>query len=519
MKVSLEWLNEYLQPYVAADEAETLLTAQGMPIETRLDGGAGDVALDVEVTSNRSDCLSHLGIAREIAAGSGRSYQPPTVELSAPPNGIPTADSLTSVQNARTDLCPLYTARVIRGVKVGPSPAWLLRRLQAVGLRSVNNVVDITNFVLMEMGQPLHAFDLAKLAERRIVVRPAKDGETFVAIDGTKHRLSPPMLVIADAIQPVAVAGVMGGQESEVGPAAVDILLESAQFDPLSIRRTSRALKLASDSSYRFERKVDPNGVEAASRRAAELIVKLAGGTLAAGVIRVRAPPAVPREVSMRVGRCSQLLGLELPPQRMVELLGRLGLSPRISPSGAEIVCTIPTFRQDLEREVDLIEEVARLHGFDRIGVNEKISIVARPMQPDVQARRVLARTLVAHTYHEAITQTFIAPKLGEHFLPAGEQAVRIDESWSERRKSEPMLRPSLLPSLLVCRKTNQDVGKTHVRYLKRPRLGRESRAKSSSGASSRSWRMPRPRSAPARRAWSRACVASAARSRSWSNH
>ena len=285
MKVSLNWLNSYLDRPVDADAAADLLGEQGFPVEERDDLPDGDVMLNVEVTSNRGDCLSHVGVARELAAGSGRQLRPPVFDLpDVDPNP---ATALTSVVNKAPDLCPVYTARVIRGVRIAPSPDWLRHRLEAIGLRPVNNVVDITNFVLHEMGQPLHAFDMAKLNERRIVVRRAEQGEAFTAIDGTKHALGSDMLVIADANRPVAIAGVMGGVDSEVTDATTDILLESARFAQLSVRRTSRSLKLASDSSYRFERGVDPVGVEAASRRAAQLIVELAGGRLAEGVVRV----------------------------------------------------------------------------------------------------------------------------------------------------------------------------------------------------------------------------------------
>lgn len=460
MKVSIAWLNEYLDRPTTADEAETLLTAQGTPIETReqVVGGA-DVMVDVEVTSNRADCFSHVGVAREVAAGSGRKLRLPDVTPPAP-SGEP-VEKLTRVTNERIDLCPVYTARVIRGVKVAASPAWLVKRLEAVGLRSVNNIVDVTNFVLMEMGQPLHAFDLAKLHERRIVIRSAKEGEPFEAIDGTKHKLRADMLVIADGSRPVALAGVMGGVNSEVTGATVDVLLESARFDPLTIRRASRTLRLASDSSYRFERGVDPAGVESASLRAAKLIVELAGGTLAPGVIRVGEAEQTPREVSMRVARCNAVLGLSLPASEMVNVLDRLALSPKLD--GGVIRCRVPTFRLDLHREIDLIEEVARLHGVDQVPVKERIEIVARAPQPNIEARQVLNQTLIAHGFHEIVTFSFVTRKHGEVFLPTGGVAVEVDD---ERRKAEPMLRPSLVPSLLVCRKANQDVGNADVRLF-----------------------------------------------------
>lgn len=472
MKTSLAWLNSYLDRPVTLEEAAAAFTAMGFPTEHWDEvpaggvGGAGlsgpaDWAMEVEVTSNRPDCLCHLGLARDLAAATGRQVRPPAVEL-VEDQGLP-AEQVTSVRNEAPDLCPVYTARVIKGVKVGPSPAWLVRRLEAVGMRSVNNVVDVTNFVMLEMCQPLHAFDMAKLAEQRIVVRQARRDEPFVAIDGSQHKLQPPMLVIADGRRAVAVAGVMGGLDSEVGAATKDVLLESAMFDPLSVRQTSRGLKLMSESSYRFERGVDPCGVELASRRAAALIVELAGGRLAWGVIRAGGAEPAPRTVSMRVARCNRVLGLELPAQRMMELLERLGLAPKLEAGEGEISCTIPTYRLDLEREIDLIEEIARLHGLDHVPLRGKITIHVRPEPPLMAARRRLRQVLTAYGYFEAVNPSMLAERLGRPFLAAGHEALLVDD---DRRKTEAMLRPSLLPSLLICRKTNQDAGNAPVRLF-----------------------------------------------------
>lgn len=465
MKISVDWLNRYLDAPADADAIDRLLTDQGLPIESRLavEGGDGDIVLDVEVTSNRSDCLSHLGLAREVAAGLERSVVAPDTSM---PTGtaVNEVDSLTSVDVQEPELCPVYTARVIRGVKVGPSPDWLVARLKSVGLRSVNNVVDVTNFVLMELGQPLHAFDLDRLAGQRIVVRRAQEGQGMVAIDGSPHRLDASMLVIADADKPVAIAGVMGGQETAVTDQTQNVLLESAIFDPSCVRRTSRALKLASDSSYRFERGVDPVGVELASRRAARLIGEVAGGTLAAGVLRVGDHEPGPRPVTLRTDRCNALLGLQLPASRMVKLLDRLRFEPRLDDAAGKITCRVPSYRLDVNREVDLIEEIARLHGFDPIPINETIRIVARPVQPAVAARQKLAEVLVAHGYHEAVTFSYVEPRLAQPFLWPDQQSVMIDHaSRHVGTRAEPALRPSVLPSLLACRKSNQDVGNAPV--------------------------------------------------------
>jgi len=420
--------------------------------------GSTDRRIDFEVTSNRGDCLCHLGLARELAAASGRTLQTPEVELPAHKDA-PSITDVTSVQNSALDLCPVYTARVVQGVTVGPSPGWLVRRLEAVGLRPVNNVVDTTNFVLLEAGQPLHAFDLGRLDGRRIVVRRARAGEKFSAIDGSKHTLRDDMLVIADASSPQAVAGVMGGGGSQVTDDTTDILLESAAFAPLSVRRTSRALKLSSDSSFRFERGVDPLGVERASVRAAALIVELAGGTLARGVIRAGADEPAPAQLTLRVARCNALLGLQLTAEEQAGLLARLGLCPVVD--GQAIRVTVPTFRLDLQREVDLIEEVARHYGLDRVPMHEKISIVTHRKQDAVVAGQAIGAALVAHGYHQTITPTFLSRDHAEPFCPGSQTLMQVD---ADRRSSDPYLRPSLLPSLLEVRKLNQDRGNDGVK-------------------------------------------------------
>lgn len=458
MNVSLAWLNSYLDRAVTADEAERVLTEIGFPLDG-LEPRNGDALLDVEVTSNRSDCLSHIGIAREIAAATGRTLTPPAATV-AEQADAPDVRELTAVENREPHLCPLYTARVIRNVKVEPSPPWLIERIEAIGLRPVNNVVDITNFVLHEFGQPLHAFDMARLEERRIVVRRAESGEPFKAIDGTTHKLRDDMLVIADAKRPQAVAGVMGGAESEVSEATTDILLESARFEPLSVRSTSRALKLASDSSYRFERGVDPQGVDRASQRAAALIGEIAGGTLARGVIAEGEPLPLSEDVEMRIDRCRRLLGIDIPPERMLDLLTALELKPRFG--GESITCTVPSHRLDLHREVDLIEEVARLHGYEAIPTEQKVHIVTRPPQPSVQARQTINRVLTAHGYHEAITFSFMPP---DHARPFAE-GVELASVDPEKKRAEPALRPSVLPTLLATRKSNQDAGNQDVRLF-----------------------------------------------------
>lgn len=458
MKVSLHWLNTLLEPSIELDEAERLLTAGGFPVEGIEDVGQDDTMVDVEVTSNRSDVLSHVGVAREIAARSERVLKAPACDL--PNEAGQDVGTLASVINEAPDLCPLYTARVITGVKVGPSPDWLVQALEAVGQRSVNNVVDITNFVLLELGQPLHAFDLGKLADKKIVVRKATQCEAFTAIDHSKHKLTDDMLVIADASTPVALAGVMGGAESEVTDGTTDLLIESAMFDELAVRRASRKLKLFSDSSFRFERGVDPLGVDRASRRCCELILQLAGGTLAKGVIRVGQDDPAATKLTLRTQRTRDLLGIELGPKQQATLLNALEIDSSVQ--GDTLTVTVPTYRLDLTREIDLIEEIARQHGLANIPTQTKINIVAHRPQPKVQAKRTIANVLVAHGYHETMTDSLIVPDQAAPFVSDDNAARLIPEmSWGAST-----LRPSPLPTLLACRKFNQDAGNKSVKLF-----------------------------------------------------
>ena len=254
----------------------------------------GDLAIDLEVTSNRPDCLGHLGVAREVAVLFGKDLRIPEALARRRP-GRPSRRSRPS-QIEAPDLCPRFTARVVSGVEVGESPWWLRKRLETLGVRPISNVVDVTNYVMFECGQPLHAYDLDRLAGRRIVVRAARAGETLKAINGKTYELTPEMLVIADAERPVGLAGVMGGLDTEIGPSTADILIEAARFDAMSVRRTARALGLHSAASYRFERPIDPEATDWASRRCAELILEIAGGTLHPGVIDVGTPPLPARQ-------------------------------------------------------------------------------------------------------------------------------------------------------------------------------------------------------------------------------
>jgi len=467
MNITRDWINEYLTEPVDVDALEEALERVGFPCEEREAQPTGDVRLDIEITSNRGDCVSVLGLAREYAAATGAALTPP--DCSIPPEFIDesaSASEAASVTNEEHDLCPYYSARIIRGIAVGPSPDWLRKRIESIGLRPVNNVVDVTNFILHELGQPLHTFDLNKLNEKRIIVRRANRGERLVAIDGSNLTLDESMLVIADAKVPVAVAGVMGGLDSEVGDRTTDILLEAASFNPLSVRTTSRALKLFSDSSYRFERGVHPAMVAPAADRAARLIAELAGGTILRGDVVAGAPVPEPLALAMRPARCRKIAGADIATNEMIQPLEALGLDPAVANPGKadeRIDCTVPPHRLDLEREIDLIEEIVRLHGFDRFKPHDRLGIDVIGEQPEVVNRVRVEETLAALGFFEVVTHSFISENHARPFLPEGFEALRVAD---ERRRAEPILRPSVIPSLLACRKRNQDTGHRDARFF-----------------------------------------------------
>ncbi len=345
------------------DHTGILVLPAEAPVGTPLADYLGDVVLDLEVTANRPDCLSVLGVAREAAALTGVPLQEP--DLAYAEGGQPIA-ALTSVEILDPDLCPRYMCSVVTGVKVGPSPQWLQDRLSKAGLRPINNVVDVTNYVLLEYGQPLHAFDFDKLRGRRIVVRRARPGERMATLDGQERVLQPTMLTIADAERPVALAGVMGGASTEVDGATTSLLIESASFAPTSIRRTSRALGLRTEASLRFEKGLRPHLAPVALRRATQLILQVAGGTAAQGLVDIFPAKSEPPQLTLTLQRIKKVLGVELPLDRVLGVLTSLGFSCQAD-GPAALRVTVPYWRSDVTIEEDLVEEVARIIGYDAI--------------------------------------------------------------------------------------------------------------------------------------------------------
>ncbi|MGD0542699.1 MAG: phenylalanine--tRNA ligase subunit beta, partial [Tepidisphaeraceae bacterium] len=356
------------------------------------------------------------------------------------------------------NLCPHYTARLIRSVRVGASPPWITRRLEAVGIRPVNNIVDVTNYVMMELGQPLHAFDFAKITGGQIVVRNAGRGESLVSIDGRKRELTPSMLVIADAQRPVALAGVMGGIDTEVSAETVDVLLESARFDSLSVRQTARFLAMKSESSYRFERGIDPALPARASLRAAQLILETAGGQLAPGFAQAGSDQTKKKTISLRLSQTRRILGVDLPTVEIGSAFDRLSLSPVIAQNRIDV--TVPTHRLDINEEIDLVEEAARVLGYDRIPTREEISIRLTPPDRDWITHEAICALLVGGGYFEAITFSFVSDSMRNDFGPA---AIRADAAV---KKADAALRPSLLPGLLQAVRFNEASGNPAARLF-----------------------------------------------------
>jgi phenylalanyl-tRNA synthetase beta chain len=433
---------------------------------------ASDVLIDLEVTSNRPDCLGHIGIAREAAVLCDLPLKVAEPAIpSASSRGGRIKDELgnhTSVTIDCPDLCPRYTARVIRGVKIKPSPSQLAVRLATIGQPAINNVVDITNYVMMECGQPLHAFDFQKLAGRKIIVRRALAGEPFQAIDHKTYTLDTQMCVIADAQRPVALGGVMGGADTEVSPATTDVLIEAAQFAPLSIRQTARKLKLHSPSSYRFERGTDSEWVDWASRRACELILKHAGGELIEGVIDVGPPRPARQAIVLRLAQLKRILGIDVPAETVRRILTALGCQEQVA-GAAQVTVIPPSWRRDLTREIDLVEEVARIHGYDKIPEDVSVPMVASHR---TDADRVLAKVrqvLTAGGYDEAMTTSIVTERWSAAFSPWSDAPPLVSNS--PLLEGADRLRRSLVPSLLDVRRINESLSNPVIELFETARI------------------------------------------------
>ena len=448
----------------------------------------GDAVLDVAITPNRPDATSHVGVARDVAALTGALLTPPLVEI---PGVGGAAAQQTSVTIEDAEACPRFAAMLVRGVTVGPSPDWMQARLRAVGLRPISNVVDVTNFVMLELGQPLHAYDLDRLAGERLVVRRT-DGETFTTLDGAARALPAGTIVVRDAERTVGVAGVMGGRDSEVSDATTNVLVEGAYWDPASIRRTAKALGLQTDASYRFERGVDPTGQARAVARAAALIADLGGGEVVPGLVDETPIPYAPRTTTLRPARLARVLGAEIDPDEAARLLGAIGFDVRETESrleafaeavmreegaaaaaheaGAGWTVGIPPWRPDVEREIDVIEEVARLWGYDNLPTPDATPVPLVPAT-DTPAARQLARArrrLATLGLREAYTNSLVPAGVAERFADGAWTGLGGEPVETLNPISQEMaaLRPSLLPGLLAAAAYNRARGAATARLF-----------------------------------------------------
>ncbi len=456
MRISLNWLKDFVDLPAEPGKLKVTLTNLGLGVES-ITSSDGDWILGIEVTTNRPDCLNHYGVARELAT----AYRLPLKKLGAvfKESATPAASEV-SVEIENPDLCARYCCRIVRNIEVQPSPEWLAGRLEAAGARAINNVADITNYVLLELGHPLHAFDLSTIRQHRIVVRGARSGETLRTLDGQERKLAQENLVIADAERPVALAGIMGGENSAISGGAKSVLLESAWFDPLSVRRTAKSLGMHTEASHRFERGADIEMAPVALDRAALLVKELAGGEILRGLLDVY-PRRMRREkLSLRRREIVRILGAEIVWEDVERILRSLGfVVERRGTEGWGV--TPPSFRLDVTREVDLIEEVARHFGYDRLPAR----VLPAPPRPEDDILRekelAVARRLVELGYHEIKTSSMI--DAAESALFSDLSPVELENPLSQEASS---LRTSVIPSMLAALKWNLDRDCEDLRFF-----------------------------------------------------
>ena len=439
MKVLYHWLKEFVAIPLEPQELASRLSLAGVAIDSVTDSPAGPV-LDAEITTNRPDLLGHLGVAREAAAILRTPFRMPEPQ---PKESKDRADSVARVEITCPDLCGRFTARVIRGVHIKPSPDWLRQRLEALGHASINNVVDATNYVMLELGHALHGFDLDTLADRRIVVRRAQPGEKMHTLDGVERALTRDMCMVADGRRSVGIGGIMGGVETEISSATRSVLLECAWFDPISIRRTSKALNLRTEASIRFERRADPEMAERASRRCAQLVQEIAGGEVLSGLVDVYPSRQPASEIELTRRELLRLIGADVPDEDIEAILRSLGFDPQRADANRSsrdsLVATWrsmqPSWRHDVAREVDLIEEVARHYGFDKFP--PRLPAARRPAHrlPHAEAADRLRERLIGLGYQETVPIPFVDEEhdaLFRDFAPANSEPARITNPLAE---------------------------------------------------------------------------------------
>ena len=458
MLFSSNWLARYVELPEETSHLAELLTRCGMVVEDIRSHSDGAL-LDLDIPSNRVDAMNHYGLAREIATARRSDLQAPEILVN---ESDPATDQLTAIAIDDLNGCPRYTARLIRGVKVEPSPQWLANLIESIGLRPLNNVADITNFVLWELGHPLHAFDFDQLVDHQIVVRRARKSETLVALDHIEHNLTSSDLVIADGQRPVALAGVIGGAETSITNDTVNVLLEGAWFDPATVRATAHRLNLHTDASHRFERSPAHDGMLLAIDRAASLIQEIGGGALSRGTVDVVGTLPEPVNTTLRQTRLKGLLGIEVPSSEVEEILTRLGFSLAAKTGGYDV--GVPSFRPDVTREEDLIEEVGRHNGYDRLPATLP---VVRSIQdsgtPEILGEQRLKQSLVAAGCREIMSSSLSSLLEQSGFVGQVEDLISINNPISEELS---VLRAHLVPGLLGAVAHNLNHGQTSLRLF-----------------------------------------------------
>jgi phenylalanyl-tRNA synthetase beta chain len=461
MNISYLWLKDFVDIETSPQQLAADLTNIGLVVET-IEQRGSDSVLELDLTTNRPDCLSHFGVAREVSVLSKKVLKRIVSRLE---ESLLSSHSRVAVKIESIELCARYSARVIQGVKVAPSPQWLVQRLETVGIRPINNVADVTNYVLMEMGHPLHAFDLSKIGGREIYVREAIDKERLITIDGIERHLSDGMLLIADRARPLALAGIMGGLDSEIGFSTQDVLLESAWFDPISIRKTSKSLGMHTEASHRFERGADVNATVGALDRAAFLIRELAGGEILEGVVDCYPRPVKRPDARLRKARLYQIMGIEIAPSAVEYILNALDFKI-IEREEYGWQVSLPTSRLDVEREIDLIEEVARHYGYDKFPPSLPSWKGGSHRPAGYFKERVLKERLVGLGYSEAMTYSFIDQQENQKF--SNLEPIRLLNPISSEME---FMRTSLLPGLLRSFLWNYNRGLKNVKLYEMAKI------------------------------------------------
>ena len=485
MKISLNWIKDYVDINVSLDKLVHKLTMAGLEVE-HVETVGRDKIIELEITPNRADCLNMIGMSREISAVLNTKRKPFKIK------NIKWPSKKTDVTIEDQLGCRRYIGTVVEGVNIKTTPEWIKKRIGALGLRSVNNIVDITNFVLLETGQPLHAFDRDKIIGDKIIVRRAKKGEKILAIDDTTYELDPSILVIADAKRPIAIAGIMGGKDTEVTKATKNILLESAYFDPVLTRRASRKLGLSSDSSYRFERGVDYLSVEAASQRALGLILEFSGGMLTKHRdVQVKTKKTVTRKISLTLERINSYLGTSLTLSLCKNILKKLDIP--VSGEKSTLRIAAPSFRSDLKQDVDVIEEIARVIGYDNLPSSmPRVKFTSMRSSPQRENKKTIKRLLTSQGFNEVITFSMISEK---DLIKSKQDNLAPLRIINPLTQDQTIMQPSLLPGMLSIVKNNLNKGQKALKFFQlgsiyTPKGEQEALAIMLTGKPSNDWRL-----------------------------